>query len=313
MNQIKEFRHGAGTMPVFPGKPAEPMSTLLTNHVALPADPRSRWLRRMALACVLLMLVVVTSSAALRLAQERPACGGWPGCRDAAAPAPAPAAAAAAARRHAAAPWMGSPGVRIAHRVAASTMLPAACALALLAVLPRPRRTAVGVRALAMIGLALALAALGVVTPGSRSPWVLLGNQLGGLLLLALAWSAWRCLGAAAPAPMRGARAVGLLWLLQAALGALSGAGFGVGPAWAHLVLAAPAMLAAFALGMSGWYRLRRGDALTLAVVAVAQGLLGLTAMLGTAMPALVLLHAGVAALGVALLFGLSAKCPRNG
>lgn len=271
--------------------------------------PHAGRLRGLALTCVLLMLVVVTSSASLRLAQERPDCGGWPGCRDAAAPA-LTAAAAAEARRHTAAPWMGAPGMRIAHRAAASAMLPAAGALALLALVPRPRRTAVGARALAMLGLALALAALGIVTPGSRSPWVLLGNQLGGLLLLALAWSAWRCLGTAAPTRLRGSRAVALLWLLQAALGALSGAGFGIGPAWTHLLLAGPALLAAFALGMSGWHRQRRGDALALALVATAQGLLGLAAMLGAAIPALVLLHAVVAALGLALLAGLGLGPP---
>lgn len=292
--------------------PPHRIEPIVAPTAAPLTDPRNRWLRRLALTCVLLMLVVVTSSASLRLAQERPDCGGWPGCRDAAAPALA-AAAAAAARRHAAAPWMGSPGVRIAHRTAASATLLAAGALALLALLPRPRRTTIGARALAMIGLALALAALGIVTPGNRSPWVLLGNQLGGLLLLALAWSVWRGLGAAAHDRIRGARAVALLWLLQAALGALSGAGFGIVPAWTHLLLAGPALLAAFALGMSGWHRQRRGDALALALAAIAQGLLGLTSMLGAVMPPLVLLHAISAALGLALLAGLSATCPRNG
>jgi heme A synthase len=285
--------------------------TPITRPSARPlTEPRGQWLRLLAMTCVLLMLVVVTCSASLRLAQERPGCDRWPGCREAVAPSAAPVAAA---RRDVAAPWMGSAGMRTAHRVAASAMLPAACALALLALRQRPRRAAVGVRALAMLGLALALAALGIVTPGSRSPWVLLGNQLGGLVLLALAWSAWRGLGTAACGRLRGARAVGLLWLVQAALGALSGAGFGLAPAWLHLLLAAPALLAAFALGLSGWRRLRSGDGLALALVAIAQGFLGLAAMLGAATPALVLMHATVAALGLALLSGLSSTYPRNG
>ena len=280
--------------------PAEPMSDLPTLALVPGADARDRWPPRLALACVLLMLVVVASSAWLRLAQERPACSRWPGCRD---------APAAAVRGPAATPWMGRAGVlagvRAAHRAAASAMLPAAGVLALLTLARRPRRAAVGARALAMLGLALALAALGIVTPGSRSPWVLLGNQLGGLLLLALAWSAWRSLDTPRHEAMRWASVLALLWLLQAALGALSGAAHGVVPALLHLALAAPAVLGAFALGMSGWYRQRRADALALALAATLQLLLGITAMLWAAEPALVLLHNAIAALGLALLFGL--------
>lgn len=287
-----------------------------TTTPALPTDGRSRWLRRLASACALLMIVVVTSSAWLRLAQPRPVCNSWPGCRDAAA---APGAAPGAAP----APWMGRSdvlaGVRAAHRAAASTMLPAAGALALLALARRPRRTGVGARALAMLVVALALAALGVVTPGNRSLWVLLGNQLGGLLLLALAWTAWRGLRGGTAARMRGARAVALLWLVQAGLGALSGTGVDSVPAFAHLALAAPALLAAFALGVFGWYRLHRGDALALALLTLVQMLLGIAAMLDAAPPALVLLHAVTAALGLAWLAalgegrtdpGLSARSP---
>lgn len=286
------------------------MSELTIDSPTLHTGAHARWLRRLASACVLLMLVVVTSSAWLRLAQERPTCGNWPVCRAAPAvrspPAPASVGRADVLER-----------VRFAHRAAASALLPAACALAWLALGRRPRQTAVGARALGMLALALALAALGIVTPSSRSPAVLLGNQLGGLLLLALAWSTWRTAAAtpAVAANVRWARAVALLWLLQAALGALSGAGFGIGPPLTHLVLAAPAVLAAFALGLSGWYRERRAEALTLALLAVLQVLLGLAAMLSAAPPALVLGHAAVAAVGLALLFdyGRPSAGPRRG
>ncbi|HMO46691.1 MAG TPA: COX15/CtaA family protein [Rubrivivax sp.] len=280
-----------------------------------------RRLRRLSLAGMLLMLAVVLSSAWLRLAQERPVCSSWPGCRG----------ALSADTGAAAAPWMGSPGVmasvRLTHRVAASAMLPLTIALALLALTRRPRDTATGQRALAMLGLALALAVLGVVTPGSRSPWVLLGNHLGGLLLLALAWNCWRRLAGGSPATLaattsattsaatsattpaisRWARPLALLWLLQAALGSGSGGGVGGGAALVHLALAAPAVLGAFMLGILG-QRQRCPGALPLTLVAVTQVPLGVAAMLGAAPPPLVLLHNGVAALGLALLYDLAMR-----
>ena len=41
-------------------------------------DRRRRLMRRLAWTCVLLMLVVTSASAWLRLAQPRPACADWP-------------------------------------------------------------------------------------------------------------------------------------------------------------------------------------------------------------------------------------------
>lgn len=270
------------------------MTGLTLDPSALQGATRTPWRRLLALGCVLLMLLVVFSSAWLRLAQERAGCSSWPGCRS-----------VSASTTHAAAAgtWLGRPqvlrNVRLTHRVAASAVLPAALALALLALLRRPREPALGLRALGMLALALALAALGIATPGSHSPWVLLGNQLGGLLLLMLACAAWR--GDAADGA-RWARGVALLWLLQAGLGALSGAGFGALPALAHVALAAAAVLAAFALGLAGWYRQRRAEGLALALTAAAQVLLGLAAMLAAAPPALVLAHHALATLGLCLL-----------
>mgnify|MGYP000662109893 CR=1 FL=1 len=89
-------------------------------------DRRLLTLRRLAWACLLLMLVVTTASAWLRLAQPRPACVDWPGCRGA----DRPAAAAVAPT------LLGAPGVlalvRATHRGAATAVL--------LLVLQRPLR-----------------------------------------------------------------------------------------------------------------------------------------------------------------------------
>ena len=64
------------------------------------ADSRLTWMRRLAWAGVLLMLVVTTASAWLRLAQPRPDCFDWPACRTADRPVAAAVAPAV----------MGAPG-----------------------------------------------------------------------------------------------------------------------------------------------------------------------------------------------------------
>lgn len=267
----------------------------------LSDEPRRRRLRRLALACVLLMLVVVMASAWLRLAQPRPGCLDWPGCRDAFHP----------ALPDTVGPWLGHPhtltAVRAMHRVAASALLPVLAVMAWLALARRPHQAVVGRRALAMLGLALVLAALGIVTPGARSPAVLLGNLLGGQLLLALAWSTLRGLRSMnlpLPTTARWARWGAALWLLQSALGALSGAGYGQAAAVTHLLLLMPALLWA---GVLGVVARRQGcaDARVLLAVVVVQMALGAAAVALAAPPALVQLHNASAALGLAVMFGL--------
>lgn len=260
----------------------------------------ARWL---AGACVVLMLVVVAASAWLRLAQPRPACADWPGCRSAAQPA-----------RLAAAPTrLGHPGViavvRAAHRVAASTVLVVVIALAAIALGRRPRDVSLGGRALAMLALALGLAGLGIVTPGARSAAVLLGNLLGGVALLALAWSTLRGLQvarspAAALAPWAASGA--LLWLAQTALGALAGAGHVEAAPVAHLAFALAAGPLAFAVGWAATGQGCLAEGRALLALAPAQMALGGLAALAAASPALVLLHNAAAATGVALLWGLA-------
>lgn len=261
---------------------------------------RADTLRRLGWACVLLMLVVTTASAWLRLAQPRPACHDWPGCRDAARPALATAPAATPALLAL---------TRGTHRVAASTALVVVLALVALAWSRRPRSGMVAGHALALLALALGLALLGIVTPGSRAPAVLLGNLLGGLLMLALAWRLLRCLQGA-PAlsrPLAGAALAGtLLWTAQAALGALAGAGSNATAPVAHLALALLALPLAVGVGWSARRQRRGAEGSALMVLAALQGLLGAAGAAQAAAPALVLLHNLVAATGLALLCGLT-------
>lgn len=268
-----------------------------------PKDARLRAKRALALGALLLMVVVVVASAWLRLAQPRPACIDWPGCRDLLRPTLGVAADAVIGGERL------LTVVRGAHRLSASALLLVVIALAALALARAPRDAALGRSALAMLALALGLAALGVVTPGARSAAVLLGNLLGGLALLALAWATWRRLRSM-PSPRRSlarwAAAGAALWLLQAALGARSGTAASAVAPVAHLALALLALPCAFAVGHAARRQGCGTEGRALMTLAALQGLLGAAAATLAAAPVLVLAHNGAAAAGIALLVGLA-------
>ncbi|MDP1648959.1 MAG: COX15/CtaA family protein [Rubrivivax sp.] len=266
-------------------------------------DRRISTLRRLAWALVLLMLVVTSASAWLRLAQPRPACFDWPACRSADRPTAATVAPAVLGAPHTLALVRGT------HRVTATLVLVIVIVVAALALARPPRRLAAGRIALALLALALALSALGVITPGSRAVGVLLGNLLGGLLMLALSWRLVMHLGGwpgSSRVLARWALVGAGLWAAQAALGALSGAGhWDVAPV-AHLALAL--LTGSYALGV-GWaarHGGRRGEGAGLLAVTGLQFLLGTSAAGSAAAPSLVLLHNIGAALGMSLLLGLA-------
>jgi len=279
------------------------------TRIPMTAHRRSIPLRRLAWACVLLMLVVTSASAWLRLAQARPGCFDWPACRSPDRP---PAAAIAPA-------GMGEPAVlalvRGTHRVAATLVLLVVLAVCALALARSPRRWDVGRPALALLVLALGLSVLGIVTPGSRAPGVLLGNLLGGLLMLGVSWRlATQLTGwpGSSPVLSRWAQAGATAWAAQAALGALSGGGqMGAAPV-AHMALALLAGTCAVAVGWAARQQGRRVEGTGLLALTGLQFLLAAAAAGSAAAPALVLLHNAGAALGVALLLGLARAAERG-
>jgi heme A synthase len=201
--------------------------------------------------------------------------------------------------------------VRAIHRISASTVLVLAAVMGLMARGPAPRLHAAGRSALLLLALALGLSALGIVTPGSRAGGVLLGNLLGGFLMLAVSWSL--VLRLKTPPALQespwlrvGAGAAVLLWLVQAALGALSGAGGHAAASWLHVLLGMVAAAGALALGALAYRRGRRGPGMALMLLATLQPMLGAAAAILLAPPALVLIHNASAALGLALLLGLA-------
>lgn len=276
------------------------------NQVKDSEAARSRaWPGRAAWLGVVLMLVVVIASAWLRLSAPRAACGDWPACRTAAQRVPVWTAPAAAATAEAV--------MRGVHRVTASLALLVIVGLVVQAA--RGRAAGAGPLPGALLVLALTLSVLGIVTPGSRSAFVMLGNLLGGMVMFALAYALARRL-ALAPALSRPWRRVASLaavtWLVQAALGALSGAPPPSGtPAPAlHVVVAIVAAGAAMFVGLAALRHARRREGLALLAVLALQVVLGAGAAQAQAAPAFVLAHNAVAALGLALLASLALARP---
>jgi cytochrome c oxidase assembly protein subunit 15 len=178
----------------------------------MSADPtlarRRRAVTALAWAVVAAMLATVALSAYMRLVQAGVGCSPWPACFAQGAAAEAGASTGLAL-------------ARLLHRVVASLVLVLTLLLVLITLATRPRMKAQGASALALLLLTLALAALGVTMRGSTAPPVVLGNLLGGFLMLAVALRlAW-------PAPAAGRAIAALarlalpLLLLQIALGAL--------------------------------------------------------------------------------------------
>ena len=251
---------------------------------------RNRW-RHLAWCALLAMAVVVGASAWLRLAHGP--CPDSVRCDVAAA----------------ASPSHGTAAVRAAHRVAASTVLVLVVGLLVLA----RGAPAAGVRALAwpLLALALALAALGVVTPGSRSAAVMLGNLLGGLSMFALTWALVRRLRERPPPSAGARRAAGLaaaLWGAQAAVGALAGTAASPWTAAGllHLALAAVGLPLAAGIGIALTRQALRGEGIALLAVASLQAGLGGLALLADAPAPVVAAHNATAAAGLALLAGVA-------
>jgi cytochrome c oxidase assembly protein subunit 15 len=172
-------------------------------------------IRSLVLTALLLVLVITTTSAYIRLSQAGLGCADWPACYG----------------RAASLPEAGQllPGdsslfwARALHRLAASTV---GLLLLLIAFLGRDAFGGTAGRLGAWVAVALAglLAGLGMITP-SELPAVTLGNLLGGMALAVLLWGLHQ---RGRGNPVRAGRV--LLWLavaalaLQIALGGMIGA-----------------------------------------------------------------------------------------
>ena len=295
---------GIGTCPgVAAAATIADMDSTTTVAGATAGHAARRLAKRLAWAAAVLMLVVTTASAWLRLAQPRTDCAEWPLCRTGLHSAAAPPAAGSGGVLAA-----GVAPARALHRVAATSVLLLAVWLVVssskaganLQPIRRPSR--------GLLGTALALAALGLAGGASRSAFVMLANQAGGFVMLGLTWVIVRRLRAGAAPSATAPRPqvlLALAWLLQAGLGAASGAGT---LAAAPLHLAAAAIVWPLAL-LGALQAMKRGAAAegrALQAVLLLQLLAGGTAAAYGAPPPLVLVHNVLAAVGFALVAGLA-------
>jgi heme a synthase len=166
-----------------------------------------------------LVLLVIVSSAYLRLTHAGLSCIDWPACYG---------------RVDADASVTAGPRIaRLAHRVAATAVAAIFLALALITWTQRPVKARHGMITLACLLIVAGLAVLGVATPGTRLPAVTVANFGGGYALLGLLW--WlRLTVVRPPLAITGApvwvnivAALGLLALIvQIALGGMVAAKF---------------------------------------------------------------------------------------
>ncbi len=162
------------------------------------------------------MLATTSLSAFIRLSQAGLGCADWPQCygsRLRAAQQETPTSATTPAADSGAVQ-----AARVAHRALAVLVLLLVCALAARCLGSRPRLWREGALALALLGLTLGLATLGLWSVAPRVPAVSIGNLLGGLLMLALCW---RLVGELASTSVKDKPSRPLLaWFGAAALGA---------------------------------------------------------------------------------------------
>ena len=129
---------------------------------AAAADPAARahlLLARMALAAAVLTFVVIVASAFMRHAQAGLSCDDWPACYARVVAADADTTPSAGVRL-----------ARIAHRIAATGVLALVIGMLLVAWTQTPAWKREGALALCALVIAVALAVLGIATPGARLP-----------------------------------------------------------------------------------------------------------------------------------------------
>jgi cytochrome c oxidase assembly protein subunit 15 len=264
-----------------------------------------RLIPRVALAGAVLMVMLTSVAAYLRLSAAGLGCEPWPACY-----AQGMQSSDAGERpRH--------PVARVTHRVLASGVGAAVVLIACLSFIARPRQGRTRWLSLLVLALTVALASLGRATPGSTSPAVALGNLpavalgnlLGGMAMTALLWwMAWqpRAHTILDPGTQRWlARGAVVLVLLQVSLGALIST--------THAAPACPALSLCTQPAIEGPIALHtahRIAAATLVVVAGALAMLlfrqgGRARRLALALGALLVLQASAGALMVGLAFPL--------
>jgi hypothetical protein len=192
-------------------------------------------------------------------------------------------------------------GARLLHRLSATAVAAAILALLLVTWTQRPVWLREALVATAALVVTAALAVLGVVTPGSTSPAVVLGNLLGGYTLLALVAAAW-----AFASPANDTRAATRVVALVALAGAFVATACGIArPADAsHWIVS----IAFVGLAAVVAFRLRRDRPRVAATLSAALAVGLASGFVADAAPSAAVLHNAATAIAVAALATVVAK-----
>jgi len=143
----------------------------------------ARLVATLATVAAVLVLVVIASSAWLRLSQSGLGCSDWPACYGAFAKASGAVQAAPGTTA------TNIDEIRAAHRVAASAAGIVIALAAVLWLIGERRQRGVTVIVVTLLAVTAFLALLGRYTAGANAPAITLGNMLGGMVLLVLTWT----------------------------------------------------------------------------------------------------------------------------
>jgi len=157
---------------------------------ASPPNDLARWIRRLALAGVLLGFVVVVLGAYVRLTAAGLGCPDWPGCYGHVTP-------LGAAADHPAALDVGKAWREMVHRYAASTLGLIIVVITALGIVTRRTRVVPLSLVVGLLGLVLFQGLLGMLTVTLQlTPLIVTCHLLFGLTTVALLWWLWLTIGA---------------------------------------------------------------------------------------------------------------------
>src|SRR4030081_140835 len=154
--------------------------------------PVARWMRRLAVAGVLLCFVVVVLGAYVRLTAAGLGCPDWPGCYGHVTPLGAEHSTTAQAAFPSTPLNVGKAWREMVHRYAASTLGLIIVAIAILAFVTRRARLVSLPLAGALLGTVVFQGLLGMLTVTWQvTPLIVTGHLIFGLTTLSLLWWLW--------------------------------------------------------------------------------------------------------------------------